>query len=286
MTLSRHSIVMNLLFTFLFSCVILWLGLALFAALLADRLIFPAPSASYEFESPYFHLHTSAGHLLPALYFAHSDSAPVLLYSHGNGEDLGHIRPLLEEFNRRGWNVLAYEYPGYGVAPGPAGEQSCYQAIDAAYAWLIEQQGFTPAQIFLYGRSLGSGPSIDLASRKPAAGLILDGAYLSTFKVLTRVKLLWWDRFANDAKLPLLSIPLLSIHGKKDRIVPFWHGRKLYQLAQGPKHLFWPKHAGHNNLIEITGEDYWDSIEDFRSRYFITNKRQTGNPSFTPNHSA
>ncbi len=74
-----------------------------------------------------------------------------------------------------GFNVLAYDYPGYGTSGGRASEQGCYDAIGAAYSWLREEKGIPAEQIVLFGRSVGGGPTIDLAARQPVGGVILDG---------------------------------------------------------------------------------------------------------------
>eukprot|EP00392_Amoebophrya_sp_AT5.2_P001914 g1919.t1 len=90
----------------------------------------------------------------------------VILYSHGNAEDVGLALPYLEELARiTDCSVFAYEYEGYSLSEGEPTEHGCYRSINAAYRHLIEKRGFSGDRIFIFGRSIGSGPSTDLASR-------------------------------------------------------------------------------------------------------------------------
>lgn len=247
-----------------------WALLALFSLLFANRMVFPAPLASYSIQPPFFTLSPPGGGAPVAAVWlpsAHPQS-PVLLFSHGNGEDLGMVLPLLAEFNRRGWSVLGYEYPGYGPLAGPVGEQACHRSAMAAWDWLIDECGVRPHQIFLYGRSLGGGPAVELATKVQPGGMILDGTFTSTFRVVTRFKLMWWDRFNNLSRISRVSCPILIIHGDRDEVVPVWHGQRLFEKARGHKEKLLVRGAGHNNLIEIAGEAYWDAIDRFiRTHY-------------------
>ena len=115
----------------------------------------------------------------------------------------------------------------------------------------------------LYGYSLGSGPSCWLAERYPVNRLILEGAYSSTFRVMTRIKLFPNDKFDNFARLKNIACPILLIHGTKDRIIPFWHARKNWKVLHDEKQKLWVEGAGHVNLREFAGPQYWKTVESF-----------------------
>lgn len=250
-------------------------GLNAYALLRAQTLIFPAPLSSYEDDATIFELKTRDGtpisaYLLPADSSAgpSADSAgglsrQLLIYSHGNGEDIGMARPFLELFQKRGISVLAFDYPGYGTSGGEPSEAGCYAAIEAAYAHAVGDLAYEPAQITLYGRSLGSGPSTWLAQRRPVKGVILDGAFTSTFRVLTEVKLLLWDRFDNYARFPDIDCPILLIHGTEDRTVPFSHALRNWKRIEGPKEKLFIEGARHGNLVELAGSEYWNTVMKF-----------------------
>lgn len=238
-------------------------GLCLYAFAVSDSIIFPAPAASYEDDLNILKLESSDDESLSAYFLEAPDTKDVLLYSHGNGEDVGHIRPLLREFQKKGISVFTYEYPGYGTSTGKPTEDGVYAAADAAYTYLTEQKGYAPGSITLYGRSLGSGPSCWLAERYPVSGMILEGAFSSTYRVMTKIKLLPFDKFDNIARLPKMKCPVLLMHGKLDRTIPFEHALKNEQALDGRAETYWIDNAGHNNLIEIAGYGYWDAVLRF-----------------------
>lgn len=254
------SNVILLLLTALF---IAYSGLNLYAVVRADDLIFPAPPSSYVDDETILKLNSSDGEKISAFYLKAEEAEKLLLYSHGNGEDIGHLRDFLSIYQKHKISVFAYDYPGYGTSTGKPSEQGCYRAIEAAYKYATETLGYRPDQIVLYGRSLGGGPTTWLAERSPIDAMILDGTFTSTFRVLTEAKLLPWDRFDNYARLPKIKYPTLLIHGTADRTVPFSHAQKNWEVIQGPKHRLFVDGAGHNNLIETAGSDYWDMVLAF-----------------------
>lgn len=245
--------------------IVIYLGLFLFALLFAKRMIFPAPPPGYQNDKDTIRLPLRNGDEITALYLPNPEASHTILYSHGNGEDLGGIRPVLEELRRIGFAVMAYDYPGYGTSDGRPSESGSYEAAAAVYTYLVIIGETDPDKIILFGRSLGGGPSFELASRKPVAGLILDGTFSSTFRVMTRWKLLPWDVFDNLAKADRITCPTLIMHGKRDRTVPFSHALTLEAaLTQSRVTTLYLDEAGHNNFIELAGARYWESILAFR----------------------
>lgn len=187
----------------------------------------------------------------------------TLLLSHGNAEDLGDDRFGLEELRRAGFNVFAYDYEGYGTSDGKPSEQAAYRDENAAYDYLTATLGIPPQNIILYGRSVGSGPAVHIAARRPAAGLILQSPFVSAFRVLTRIPLLPFDKFPNYKDIRRVHSPLLIIHGDSDTVIAPWHGKKLFQLANEPKkYLSIPK-ANHNDLEMVGGKVYYAALQEF-----------------------
>lgn len=254
----------NVLILLLASFSLVYAGLCLYAYLVSDSMIFPKlGAASYRDGPNILKLETSGGDTISAYFLEAAESDRVLLYSHGNAEDLGHIRPLLSQFQQRGVSVFAYDYPGYGTSTGRPSEYGLYAAAEAAFKHLTEKKGYAPESVTLYGRSLGSGPASWLAARYTVAGLILDGAFSSTFRVMTKVKLLPFDKFDNLALLPKLDCPVLLIHGKQDAVIPFDHALKNKQALPFPPETLWVERASHNNLIETAGDSYWNAVLKF-----------------------
>lgn len=238
-------------------------GLNLYALVRANLLIFPVPQSSYRDDDTILKLKDGREETISAYFLPAEGSERLLLYSHGNGEDIGDIRPFMEVFQRNGISVLTYDYPGYGTSSGAPSEEGCYAAIDAAFDYATGELGYSSDRIVLYGRSLGGGPATWLAERASFAGLILDGTFTSTFRVLTEVKLLAWDRFDNYARLPNIEAPTLILHGTEDRTVPFSHAQKNWEVMNEPKYRLFVEGAHHGNLIEVAGESYWTTVIPF-----------------------
>ena len=230
---------------------------------IANKMIFPKVPASYEDGPDTLKLKTNKGAKITAVYLEVPDSRQLLIYSHGNGEDIGMVLDFLKGFSARGISVLVYDYPGYGTSSHKPTESGVYAAADAVYKFATQTLNFAPEQIVLYGRSLGSGPSCWLAERYPVNRLILDGAFTSTYRVITRIKLFPVDKFDNLSRLKHINCPILSIHGKKDRTVPFEHAMKSWKVLRGEKQKLWVDSAGHNDLPEVAGSLYWNTVESF-----------------------
>ncbi len=248
------------------ACSVIYAGLCLYAYYVSDSMIFPELEASYEDGADLLKLESSTGDRISAYFLEASNTEKVLLYSHGNGEDIGHIRPLMEEFRKRGVSVLAYDYPGYGTSSGSPSESGVYAAAEAAFLYLTNERGYAPESMTLYGRSLGSGPSCWLAERYEVRGLILDGAFSSTFRVMTGIKVLPFDKFDNLNRLGEVGCPVLILHGKRDIVVPFTHALKNEASVKNSVQTLWIDEANHNNLIEIAGEAYWEVVLEFIHR--------------------
>jgi pimeloyl-ACP methyl ester carboxylesterase len=233
-----------------------------------DRLIFPAPKASYDAHlSNLVQLPLKGNKKVPALWLGNPQAKWTIIYFHGNAMDIGHCRPWAELLQKQGYAVLAVEYPGYGISPGPPSEKNCYAAANAAYNYLRTTHGIPAEKIVLYGMSLGTGVATDLASRKPVGALILESPFLSTFRVITGVKLVSGDRFDSATKIDKVKCPLLVIHGTADRVVPYTHGTQLYDAAVNTsrKQFYKIDGGGHGNLLAKEKDNFLKTIADFLS---------------------
>lgn len=204
---------------------------------------------------------------ITALYLPRAGAELTVLYSHGSREDLGQIRDRLRDLRDLSFNVLAYDYRGYGTSQGRPSEIGAYRDINAAYRYLTgqldNQRGVAPGDLLVYGRGLGSGPATDLAARQPVGGLILESAFTSAIEVLLPINPFPFSAFDNRYKISQVRSPVLLLHGTGDRVVPCEHSLRLYGAANIPKRYEPVVGAGHDDLLEVAGADYDRAILDF-----------------------
>ncbi len=226
-------------------------------------MIFLPPPATYGDTGQIVKLSSGDAVQISAVHLSNPLAEYTILYSHGNAEDLGLIAPLLGRLHEWGFAVFAYDYRGYGTSRGSPSERSAYEDVEAAYGYLTASLGLSPRRIIAYGRSVGSGPAVDLAARKPLAGLVVESGFVTASRVLTRIPLLPFDKFRNLDKLARVSCPVLVMHGLADEVVPYSHGRTLFGAAPEPKRFLWVEGAGHNDFILVAGERQGRALREF-----------------------
>ncbi|KAK7316164.1 hypothetical protein VNO77_34956 [Canavalia gladiata] len=196
-------------------------------------------------------LRTRRGNEIVAVYVKYHRPTCTMLYSHGNAADLGQMFELFVELsNRLRLNVMGYDYSGYGQSTGKPTECNTYADIDAAYKCLKEQYGVKDEQLIFYGQSVGSGPTLDLASRiTELRGVVLHSPILSGLRVLYPVKRTYWfDIYKNIDKIGMVKCPVLVIHGTADEVVDVSHGKQLWELCKVKYEPLWVSGGGHCNL--------------------------------------
>ncbi|KAK8523402.1 hypothetical protein V6N12_047922 [Hibiscus sabdariffa] len=179
-------------------------------------------------------LDTKGGNKITATFWRHPVARLTLLYSHGNAADLGQMHELFAELRSH-------------LRPS---EINTYYDIEAVYKCLKEEYGIKQEDLIVYGQSVGSGPTLHLASRlKKLGGVVLHSAILSGLRVLYPVKMtFWFDIFKNIDKIRHVNCPVLVIHGTDDDIVDWSHGKRLWELAKEKYDPLWVEGGGHCNL--------------------------------------
>lgn len=187
----------------------------------------------------------------------------TLWFFHGNAEDLGDLEPFLRAIRDAGFAVFAFDYPGYGLSTGRPSEEALYEAARAARKHLRETLRVPAERTIIYGRSLGGGPAVQMAVEERPAGLVLQSAFVSAFRVLTRWRLLPFDQFENLPKMVRVKCPVLVMHGRLDEVIPLRQGEALFAAAPDPKRSLWIDRAMHNDFIDAAGRGYWDALREF-----------------------
>lgn len=231
-----------------------------------SKLTFQAPDPTYTKDPNLIWLHTSEHEVIPA-FFIDRDAKFTLLFSHGNAEDLGMIIQYFREVSHiLEVNIFAYDYTGYGMSTGEPNEQAVYADIEAAFKYLRDIIGIPWTEVVLYGRSIGSGPSVHLATRTAVRAMVLQSPILSIYRVAISSRFtLPGDIFANVDKIGKVECPVYVVHGTKDEIIPFWHAEDLVRncrkgLAYQP---YWVQDGGHNNLEIVARQPFYDNFSKF-----------------------
>ena len=236
---------------------------AVWAHFAAPSMIFPQPPVTYELTSDYIQLTAPDGVKLVARHWPNPSAKYTVLYLHGNYEQLGSVGDYLPQFVAAGYAVFALDYRGYGRSGGTPSEAGLYADTSAAYDYMRAKLGVPANRIVIFGYSLGGGPGAELARHQPVAGLVLQGAFVSAYRTLTRIPLFPGDKFVNITKVPELKIPVLVIHGMADEVVSFWHGEKLYAAITARKASFYVPGGPHAGLADFTGPRYWEELRKF-----------------------
>ncbi|KAG1971488.1 alpha/beta hydrolase domain-containing protein 17C [Pimephales promelas] len=192
------------------------------------------------------------------------NSRYTLLFSHGNAVDLGQMCSFYIGLGSRiNCNVFSYDYSGYGVSTGKPSEKNLYADIEAAWQVLRNKYGVTPENIILYGQSIGTVPTVDLASRYECAAVILHSPLMSGLRVAfpdTR-KTYCFDAFPSIDKVSKVASPVLVIHGTEDEVIDFSHGLAIYERCPRAVEPLWVEGAGHND-IELYAQ-YLERLKQF-----------------------
>ncbi|XP_029356659.1 alpha/beta hydrolase domain-containing protein 17A [Echeneis naucrates] len=209
---------------------------------------------------------SSRGNRVGCMYIRCVPSARfTVLFSHGNAVDLGQMSSFYIGLGTRiNCNIFSYDYSGYGVSTGKPSEKNLYADIDAAWHALRTRYGISPENIILYGQSIGTVPTVDLASRYECAAIVLHSPLTSGMRVAfpDTKKTYCFDAFPNIEKVSKITSPVLIIHGTEDEVIDFSHGLALFERCPKAVEPLWVEGAGHNDI-----ELYSQYLE--RLRHFI-----------------
>jgi fermentation-respiration switch protein FrsA (DUF1100 family) len=211
----------------------------------------------------------SDGTSLFGWYAGSSGTPAALLWCHGNAGNIIHRLENLVELHRLGLSVFLFDYRGYGRSSGKPSEEGLYQDALAAYAYLTETRQIPPQQIVLFGRSLGAAVAGEVASRRQAAGLILETPFPSIEALAAAhsmgllAQVLLGSRFDLADRLRTVHAPVLVVHGDRDDTVPIGLGRQVFEAANAPKAFYVIPGANHNDTYRVGGRPYFQRLKSF-----------------------
>ena len=174
----------------------------------------------------------------------------TILFLHGNAGSLENRIHKINHFKDMKVNFLLLSWRGFSGNNGEPNEKGLYEDANSAVRWL-ENKGVAKNNIIIYGESLGTGVAIEIAQNENFSGIILESPFTSMIDAgkdkypFLPVKFLLKDKYQSDKKIKNLKSPVLVMHGKVDKIVPFQQGKKIFDLANEPKYFYFSEYDDH-----------------------------------------
>ena len=202
---------------------------------------------------------------LVAWYFKKNPKYKTLLFFHGNAGKIDNRIYKLNELSKLDLNYLIFAYRGFSGNDGKPSEKGLYKDARAVKYWL-NLNSINDSEIILYGESLGTAIAVDLAKEFNFSGIILESPFTSMvdagkfYYPYLPVSLLLKDRYETIKKLKNIKSPILVMHGKKDKIVPFHMGQQVFEKANEPKFSYFPDNDDH--MMEYN-EELLSKIKNF-----------------------
>jgi pimeloyl-ACP methyl ester carboxylesterase len=192
--------------------------------------------------------------------------SPLCILAHGNGDLIDTWPAAVLPLRRMGIGVLLVEYPGYGRSEGQPTQAAIHEAFLLAYDTLIQHPQVDPARVVLFGHSVGGGAVAALAAERPSAALILFSSFTSVRALAREMRLPGWlarDPFDTLAALGAYLHPVLVVHGRYDRTIPFSHAQALAQAA--PQGELVALDCDHNGCVD-DWDAFWQGLRPFFAR--------------------
>ena len=204
----------------------------------------------------------------------------TLLFCHGNAGNISYLLKEIERFYRLRLNTLVFDYRGYGRSEGSPSEQGTYLDAEAAWDFLVRERGLAADEIIVCGRSLGGPIAARLAREHSPGALFLEATFTSMPELgqqlypIFPARLLARFEYNTLAYVVEVDGPVLVVHSRDDELIPFAHGRRLFEAARQSK-AFVEIRGDHNDGFAISEEIYQKGVEEFISTWFESDKRQT-----------
>lgn len=189
----------------------------------------------------------------------------TIVFSHGNAGSLGYHLGFVIWLVEAGYNVMMYDYRGFGKSGGTVDRRGMIDDVKAAFSHVMARKDIDPKRVISYGHSLGGAQSITALAESPVEGLraiVIDGAFAS-YQTMARIiagqlgaSLVTDELSPREFVKNLPAVPLLVVHGKQDEVVPFSQGLQLYQAANQPKTLFEVKTGRHGTALSGSNGAY------------------------------
>lgn len=195
------------------------------------------------------------------------DSATIL-FCHGNGGNISHRLDSIQTFLNMGFNVLIFDYRGYGNSSGKPSEKGTYLDAMAAWMHLTRDKEIRPERIIVFGRSLGGAVATKLATEVNPGALVIESTFTSAPDMAAKmfpflpVRLVCRFKYDSLSRMKKIKCPILIAHSPEDEMIPAPHGQRLFEAANEPK-LFVEMSGDHNTGGLDTNPEYQRTLKEF-----------------------
>jgi fermentation-respiration switch protein FrsA (DUF1100 family) len=260
---------------------VVWLGVAYLVLvgvvwLMQDRLIYLPQMGREIVATPAergvayddFTISTDDGEKLSVWWVPAPSPRGAVLLLHGNAGNISQRIDYALMFRRLGYSTLLVDYRGYGRSTGKPSEDGTYRDADAAWRWLTQTRSIPEKNIVIFGESLGGGVASWLAARHSPGALVLASTFTSAvdlgaeFYGFLPVRLISRFKYSTLERLKAVHSPVLVLHSPGDDIIPYAHGRKLYEAANEPK-AFVELSGGHNSGFVYMRPEWVKALGEF-----------------------
>lgn len=205
---------------------------------------------------------------LSGWFVPHVANRAVILFCHGNGGNISSLIESVRTLHKLGLSTFVFDYRGFGESQGKTTEPGTYADIEGAWNYLIYQRGIKPYEIIVLGRSLGGAIAAWLVQKYTPKALILESTFTSAYDVAAQsypflpLKLFMKFHYNTIDYLKKAKCPVLIIHSHNDELIPFRHGKKLFEAANNPKEFLEIK-GPHSDGVLISAKIYSEGLDRF-----------------------
>jgi len=263
-------IIITIAGTYLVLCLLLFFFQNRFV-FVPKRNIYNTPAA-YKLAYDDLTLKTGDGNTVNAWYIPTNKAEYTILFCHGNAGNLGNRIESIDFFHRHGFNVMIFDYPGYGKSSGTPSDKNVIDSAEVAWKYLTEDRKTPENKIIVIGRSLGGAPASHLAAKYKPAMLCSEAAFISAKEVgrdimpILPTSLLCRVNLPTGKNIAKANCPVLIIHSPDDEIIKYRHGKALFKLAPDPKE-FHSLPGGHNDCWFIDQKKYANILKSFLNKH-------------------
>jgi uncharacterized protein len=187
----------------------------------------------------------------------------VIIYYHGNMNNVEHYAAYTKPFTKLGYEVWIEDYPGFGKSTGEITEKKLYD--QAMQVKKMADVKYGADSIIIYGKSLGTGIAAYVASNAKATMLILETPYYSVPALFSCYAPIYPSSAMANYKIPtndyLLDVkyPVVIFHGTNDGVIPYRSASRLKAFLKPTDTFITVPGATHKSINGT--KIYYDAVD-------------------------